>query len=67
MNGKRLYLSNTNKKLAGVCGGIAEFFGLEASRVRLAALVLMLFGGLSLWAYIILWIVMPKGPKRLNP
>jgi len=53
--------------VAGVCGGIAEFFGLNASRVRLAALILILFGGLSLWVYIILWIIMPKGSKRLNP
>ncbi len=63
---RKLYRSSDGI-VAGVCGGIAEFFGLEASRVRLAALVLMLFGGLSLWVYIILWIIMPKGPKRLNP
>ena len=63
---RKLYRSSDGI-VAGVCGGIAEFFGLEASRVRLVALVLILFGGLSLWVYIILWIIMPKGPKRLNP
>ncbi len=63
---RKLYRSSDGL-VAGVCGGIAEFFGLNASRVRLAALILILFGGLSLWVYIILWIIMPKGPKRLNP
>ena len=34
MNGKRLYLSNTDKKVAGVCGGIAEFFGIDPTIIR---------------------------------
>lgn len=45
-------------------GGI---FGLDVSLVRIATLILILFGGLSLWAYIILWLIVPKAPKRLNP
>lgn len=52
--------------IAGVCGGLAEFFGLDVSLVRIATLLLVLFGGLSLWVYIILWIIIPKSAKRLT-
>lgn len=53
--------------IAGVCAGLAEYFGLDVSLVRIATLILILFGGLSIWAYIILWLIVPKAPKRLNP
>lgn len=55
-----------NGIIAGVCGGLAEFFGLDVSLVRVATLLLTIFGGLSLWVYIILWIIIPKAPKRLT-
>ena len=44
----------------------AEFFGLDVSLIRIATLILILFGGLSIWVYIILWLIVPKAPKRLN-
>ena len=50
--------------IAGVCAGLADFFGLDTSTVRLATLLLILFGGLSLWVYIILWIIVPSAPRR---
>lgn len=59
---KRLFRSR-NKVIAGVCGGMAEFFGLDASMVRLATVLLILFAGLSLWVYIILWLIVPQSPK----
>lgn len=59
---KRLFRSR-NKVIAGVCGGVAEFFGLDASMVRLATVLLILFAGLSLWVYIILWLIVPQSPK----
>lgn len=64
-NNRKLYRTQ-DAVIAGVCGGIAEFFGLDASLVRIATVVLILFFGLSLWAYVILWLIMPKAPKRLN-
>ena len=64
-NTKRLYRVSDGI-IAGVCGGLAEFFGLDASLIRIATLILVLFGGLSLWVYIILWLIVPKAPKRLN-
>lgn len=60
-------LRSSDSIIAGVCGGVAEYFGLDTSLVRIATLVMILFGGLSLWVYIILWLIIPKGPKRLNP
>ena len=66
MNGKKLYRIRTGRKILGVCGGLAEFFGLDVSLIRIATLILILFGGLSIWVYIILWLIVPKAPKRLT-
>lgn len=60
---KRLYRTRDGI-VAGVCGGLAEYFGLDASLLRIATAILILLGGLSLWAYIILWILVPKAPKQ---
>lgn len=46
--------------LAGVCGGIAEYFGIDPTIVRVATAALVFFGGLSLWVYIIAALVVPK-------
>ena len=62
---KRLYRSRDNM-IAGVWGGVADFFGLDATLVRIATIFLLLFGGLSLWVYIILWLIVPKAPKTTN-
>ena len=59
MANKKLVRSN-DKKLAGVCGGLAEYFGLDASIVRIVWLLCVLFGGFGLLAYLIMWIVMPE-------
>ena len=57
---RRLTLSVTNKKIAGVCGGIAEYFGVDPTLVRLAAVVLALLGGSGLFIYLVAWVIMPK-------
>lgn len=44
----------------------SDYLGLPSGKVRLATLLLVLVGGLSIWVYILLWIVVPKGPKRLE-
>ncbi len=64
-NNKRLYRTR-DSIIAGVCGGVAEFFGLDVSLIRIATLILILFGGLSIWVYLILWLIVPKAPQRLN-
>ena len=65
-NENRRYRSRSDRAIAGICGGLADFFGLDPSLIRIATLILILFGGLSLWVYIILWLIVPKAPKRLN-
>lgn len=52
VSSRHLYRSRTNRSIAGVCGGIAEFFGIDSTILRLITLFLILFGGLSLWVYI---------------
>lgn len=61
MNGpKKLYRLDKGAMLAGVCGGIAEYFNIDPSLVRLAAAILFFAGGLSLWVYVIAAIILPK-------
>ena len=57
---RRLTLSVTDKKIGGVCGGLAEYFGVDPTLVRLAAVVLALLGGSGLFIYLVAWIIMPK-------
>ena len=57
---KKLYLSESDKKIAGVCGGIAEYFGIDPTLVRIGWIIIVLLGGAGLLAYIIAWIIMPS-------
>lgn len=60
MEEKRLKLSN-DKKIAGVCGGIAEYFGWDPTLVRVGYVLLSIFTAFTgVVAYFILWLVMPK-------
>jgi phage shock protein C len=62
---KRLYRSTTDRMVAGVCGGIAEYFNIDPVIVRIIAVILLLPGGLpGLLPYIILWIVVPEDTVR---
>jgi len=63
---KRLYRSNTDKKLAGVCGGIAEYFDTDPTLVRLAWVIITFITGLvpGLLAYIIAAALIPREPTR---
>ena len=65
---KRLYLSSSDRKLSGVCGGIGEYLGVDATLIRLAWIVLTFLTGLvpGILAYIIAAIVIPpeEGVKR---
>lgn len=65
---KRLYRSRTDRKIAGVCGGIAEYFNIDATIVRIIAIILLLPGGLpGFLPYVLLWIVVPYKPLRSEP
>jgi phage shock protein PspC (stress-responsive transcriptional regulator) len=57
---KRLYRDPDEKAIGGVCSGIAHYFDVDVVWIRLATFLLIFFGGVSLWVYIILWIVIPE-------
>lgn len=61
---RKLFRSRTNRSIAGICGGLGEFFDVDPTLIRLLMLLLILLGGLSIWAYIILWIIIPEEPAR---
>ena len=62
-NNRHLYRSREERIIAGVCGGLADYFGLDVSKLRVALLIMILLGGLSIWVYIILWLVVPQNSK----
>ena len=57
---KRLCLSTTDKKIAGVCGGFARYFGIDATLVRIGYVALILFAGTGILLYVICALVMPN-------
>jgi phage shock protein PspC (stress-responsive transcriptional regulator) len=57
---RRLYRNPDDKAIGGVCSGLAAYFDVDTVWVRLGMFLLFFFGGLSLWVYIVLWIVMPE-------
>lgn len=60
---KRLYRSRKDKKIAGICGGIAAYFNVDATLVRVAAVLLILVGVVpAVVAYGIMWVIMPEEP-----
>ena len=60
---KRLYKSNKNKMIDGVCGGIAEYFGIDPTLVRLAWVLFYAMGGSGFVAYILAAIIIPPNPE----
>ncbi len=59
---KRLYRSRTDRKIAGVCGGLAAYFGLDPVIIRIVWVVSALGAGLGILAYLICWLAIPKEP-----
>ena len=63
---KKLYRSVSDKKLAGVCGGIAEYFGLDATLIRVGWALVSLFAGAGILAYIVCALIIPQKPGNPN-
>ncbi len=65
MTPQKIYLSDTDAVIAGVCGGIAERFGFDSTMVRLAVIFLALATGLfpAVITYVIAWVIIPKKPR----
>lgn len=57
---RKLYLSNTNKKIAGVCGGLGEYFRIDITIVRLVMVGLIFLHGFGLLAYFAAWAIIPN-------
>ncbi len=62
---KKLYRSETNKMIAGLCGGIAEYFSVDATAIRLAWLLIVIFTGVfpGVIAYILALFIVPLAPR----
>ncbi len=64
MTTKKLYRSHDDVMIAGVCSGLANYFELDPTIIRLAFVFLLLAASGGFWIYLILWIVMPLAPKE---
>lgn len=56
---KTLRRSRTDKMVAGVCGGLGKYFGLDSTILRLVFVLLLIFAGTGLLAYLVMWLVIP--------
>ena len=63
---KKLYRSRTDKKLCGVCGGLAKYLGLDSTIVRLILVLCVLFAGVGVLAYLIAALVIPNEPEFIE-
>lgn len=63
MSDKKLYKSRKDCKIAGVCGGLGEYFGIDSTWIRLAWVALTLAGGCGILAYIIAMLIIPDQPE----
>jgi phage shock protein C len=59
---RKLYRSRTNRQVAGVCGGLAEHFNMDATLIRVLFVVLAVLGGSGIIIYIAMWIIVPQEP-----
>ncbi len=63
---KKLYRSRKDYMIAGVCGGIAEYFEVDSTLVRLLTVLVVLLGGAGIVAYLIAWVIIPKNPEQVS-
>ena len=59
---RKLYRSQTNRMLGGVCGGLAEYFNLDPTLVRVLFVALTVLGGAGPLIYLVMWIIVPNQP-----
>ena len=62
---KKLYLSKTDKKLAGVCGGLSAYLNIDSTVIRLIWVLAILFAGAGILAYIVCALIIPDAPDNL--
>ena len=59
---RKLYRSKSNRQVAGVCGGLAEYFNLDPTLIRVLFIILAVLGGSGVILYVAMWIIVPKQP-----
>lgn len=57
---RKLRRSRTDRSIAGVCGGLANYLDIDSTAMRIVMLLFLICGGMSLWVYIILWLLIPE-------
>ena len=60
---KKLYLSETDRKLGGVCGGLGEYFDKDSTLYRILFVVVGLLWGSGIILYLIMWLIIPRRPR----
>ena len=65
-NYKRLTRSTTDRRIAGVCGGVAKYLNIDPTVVRIPFLIALIFGTFGFWAYLIIWIAAPEDNRIEN-
>ncbi|HET9303514.1 MAG TPA: PspC domain-containing protein [Propionibacteriaceae bacterium] len=60
---RKVYRSRNRRMVAGVCGGLADYFDIDPTVIRLLFLILAVFGGSGLVVYLVMWIVVPDASK----
>ena len=63
---RRLYKSRRDRMIDGICGGIAEYFGIDSTMVRLLWVLVTLMGGTGFFLYIVAMIIMPANPEHVG-
>ena len=61
MSTQKLTRSRRDRRIAGVCGGLAAYSGIDVTIIRILFVVLALAGGPGLLVYLVLWVVLPRG------
>ena len=61
---KKLYLDVEDRKIGGVCSGLAAYFDIDVTLIRIIFLALLIGGGFGFWLYLIFWIVAPKAMTK---
>ncbi|NLK98617.1 MAG: PspC domain-containing protein [Epulopiscium sp.] len=59
---KKLYKSRTDRKISGVCGGLAQYFNMDSTLIRILWILFVLFGGSGVLAYVICALIIPDEP-----
>jgi phage shock protein C len=59
---KKLYRSRKDRIIAGVCGGLADYFKVDAVWIRLIFVLFLLLGGSAILVYLLMWLIVPREP-----